>query len=44
VIVPLAITLSIIRLDLSLKFLLVGPVVVALCFLVGYGVRKLPVL
>jgi glucan biosynthesis protein C len=42
-IVPLALALSGIRLDLSLKFLLVAPVTVALCFLIGHGVRKLPV-
>jgi len=42
-IVPLALALSGIRLDLSLKFLLVTPIAVALCFLVGYMVRKLPV-
>jgi glucan biosynthesis protein C len=42
-IVPLALALSGVRLDLSLKFLLVAPVAVALCFLVGHGVRKLPV-
>jgi glucan biosynthesis protein C len=42
-IVTLAIALSGIRLDLSLKFLLVAPVAVLLCFLVGHLVRKLPV-
>jgi glucan biosynthesis protein C len=42
-IVPLALALSGIRLDLSLKFLLVAPLAVALCFLGGHGVRKLPV-
>jgi membrane-bound acyltransferase YfiQ involved in biofilm formation len=42
-IVPLALALSGIRLDLSLKFVLVAPVAVALCFLVGCVVRKLPV-
>ena len=42
-IVPLALALSGIRLDLSLKFLLVAPLAVTLCFLVGYLVRKLPV-
>jgi glucan biosynthesis protein C len=41
-IVPLALALSGIRLDLSLKFVLVAPVAVALCFLVGHYVRKLP--
>ena len=43
VIVPLALGLSGIRLGLSLKFLLVTPLAVALCFLIGHGVRKLPV-
>ena len=43
VIVPLALALSGIRLDLSLKFVLVAPVAVALCFLVGHVIRKLPV-
>jgi glucan biosynthesis protein C len=43
-IVPLAIALSSIRLDLSFKFVLVAPVAVTLCFLVGHLVRKLPVL
>jgi glucan biosynthesis protein C len=42
-IVPLAIALSGIRLDLSIKFVLVAPVAVVLCFLVGHLVRKLPV-
>ena len=42
-IVPLALALSGIRLDLSLKFVLVAPLAVALCFLVGYVIRKLPV-
>jgi hypothetical protein len=42
VIVPLALGLSDIPLSLDLKFLLVSPVAVALCFLVGYYVRKLP--
>jgi glucan biosynthesis protein C len=42
-IVPLALALSGIRLDLSLKFLLVAPLAVALCFSIGYLVRKLPV-
>ena len=42
-IVPLALVLSDIQLDLSLKFLLVAPVAVVFCFLIGHGVRKLPV-
>ncbi|MCX6028959.1 MAG: acyltransferase [Chloroflexi bacterium] len=41
-IVPLALALSGIQLGLSLKFALLSPVAVALCFLVGYAVRKLP--
>jgi surface polysaccharide O-acyltransferase-like enzyme len=41
-IVPLALALSSIRLDPGLKFLLVAPMAVALCFLVGHLVRKLP--
>jgi glucan biosynthesis protein C len=44
VIVPLALALSGIRLNLGLKFILVAPVAVALCYLVGYYVRKLPLL
>jgi glucan biosynthesis protein C len=44
IIVPLALALSGIRLDLSLKFVLVAPLAVALCFLGGHLVRKLPVL
>lgn len=42
VIVPLALALSVVQLNLGLKFLLVTPLAVALCFLVGYGVRLLP--
>jgi peptidoglycan/LPS O-acetylase OafA/YrhL len=42
VIVPLAIVLSPIKMELALKFILVTPLAVALCFLVGYAVRKLP--
>lgn len=42
IIVPLAILLSPIRLNLGLKFGLVAPVAVAICFLVGHFVRKLP--
>jgi glucan biosynthesis protein C len=42
-IVPLALALSDIRLDLSLKFLLVAPLAVVFCFLIGHGVHKLPV-
>jgi glucan biosynthesis protein C len=42
-IVPLALALSGIRLNLNLKFVLVAPAAVALCFLIGHLVRKLPV-
>jgi membrane-bound acyltransferase YfiQ involved in biofilm formation len=42
VIVPLAIVLSPIKMEMALKFILVTPLAVALCFLVGYAVRKLP--
>ena len=42
VIVPLAIVLSPLKMDMALKFILVAPLAVALCFLVGYAVRKLP--
>jgi len=38
----LAIALLSIQLDLALKFVLVAPLAVALSFLVGYGVKKLP--
>jgi hypothetical protein len=40
--VLLALALSGIRLDLGLKFLLVAPLAVILCFLVGNLVRELP--
>ena len=42
VIVPLAIALSGLQMPLPLKFVLVTPFAVALCFTVGYYVRKLP--
>ncbi|HSK65797.1 MAG TPA: acyltransferase family protein [Anaerolineales bacterium] len=42
VIVPLALLLSGIHMNLSLKFLLVSPVALALCYLLAYGLRKLP--
>jgi hypothetical protein len=42
VIILLAIALSSIRLDLALKYILVAPLAVSLCFLVGYVVKKLP--
>jgi glucan biosynthesis protein C len=42
VIVPLAIALSGLHMNLALKFLLVSPLALVLCFAVGYHVRKLP--
>jgi hypothetical protein len=42
VIVLLALALSGIRMNMALKFILVSPVAVGLCFLVGYGAKKLP--
>jgi hypothetical protein len=42
VIILLAIALSSIRFDLALKFVLVAPLAVALSFLVGYAVKRLP--
>ena len=42
-IILLAIALSSIKLDLALKFVLVAPVAVALSFLVGYVVKRLPI-
>ncbi|HEX5836498.1 MAG TPA: acyltransferase [Anaerolineales bacterium] len=41
VIVPLALLLSGIHMNLSLKFLLVAPIALALCYLLAYGLRKL---
>ncbi len=41
-IIMLAIALSSIKLDLALKFVLVAPLAVALSFLVGYAVKRLP--
>ena len=41
-IVLLALALSGVHWEMGIKFLLVGPVAVALCFLVGHLVRKLP--
>ena len=41
IIVPLALALSGIVLNLGLKFILVAPVAVALCYLVAYLVRKI---
>jgi len=42
VIVPLALALSGLQLNLGLKFVLVAPVAIALCYLVAYYARKLP--
>jgi glucan biosynthesis protein C len=42
IIVPLALALSGIRMNLSLKFLLVAPVAIALSFLIAYALRKVP--
>ncbi len=44
IIVPLALALSGIQLNLGLKLLLVAPVAVALCYLSAHYVRKLPLL
>jgi len=41
-IVPLAIALSGLRVSLMLKFVLVAPLAVVLCFAVGYAIRRLP--
>ena len=43
-IVPMALTLSDVRLSLEWKFMLFAPLAVALCFLVGYFVRLIPVI
>lgn len=42
VIVPLALLLSGIQMNLSLKFIVVAPIAVTLCYLVAYGLRKVP--
>ena len=42
IIVPLALALSGVALNLSLKFVLVAPLAVTLCYLVAYLVRKIP--
>ena len=42
IIVPLALALSDIRINLSLKFLFVAPIAVSLCYLVAYAIRKIP--
>lgn len=43
VITLLALALLSIKLDLALKFVLVAPLAVSLCFLVGYTVKQLPI-
>jgi fucose 4-O-acetylase-like acetyltransferase len=40
IIVPLALALSGIQMNLSLKFLLMAPIAVTLCYLVAYALRK----
>ena len=42
IIVWLALALSGIQMNLGLKFILVAPLAVALCYLVAYLVRKIP--
>jgi glucan biosynthesis protein C len=42
IIVPLALALSGIQLNLSVKYLIVAPIAVAPCYLVAYGLRKVP--
>jgi glucan biosynthesis protein C len=42
VIVPLALVLSDIQMNLSLKYLLVAPIAVMLSYLVAYGLRRVP--
>jgi glucans biosynthesis protein C len=42
IIIPLPLTLSDIKMNLSLKFLLVAPIAIVLCYLTAYGLRKLP--
>jgi len=42
VIVPLALALSGIHMNLSLKYLLVAPIAVSLCYLTAYALRKVP--
>ena len=42
VIVPLALALSGITLNLGLKFILVAPLAITLCYLVAYLIRKIP--
>lgn len=42
IIIPLALALSGIKMNLSLKFLLVAPIAIVLCYLIAFGLRKLP--
>jgi glucan biosynthesis protein C len=42
IIVPLALALSGLQINLGLKFILVAPVALALCYLVAYSIRKVP--
>lgn len=42
VIVPLALVLSGIQMDLTLKFLFVAPIAVSLCYLVAHALRRVP--
>jgi glucan biosynthesis protein C len=42
IIVPLALALSGMEQNLSVKYLVVAPIAVALCYLVAYGLRKVP--
>lgn len=42
IIVPLALALSDIQMNLNLKFLFVAPIAVSLCYLVAYALRKVP--
>ena len=42
VIIPLALALSGLQMDLSLKFLLVAPVALTLCYFVAYTLRRIP--
>jgi len=43
IIVPLALSLSDIHMNLSLKFLLVAPIAIVLCYLITYGLLKIPI-
>jgi glucan biosynthesis protein C len=43
IIVPLALALSDIQMNLSLKFLLVAPIAIVLCYLIAYGLLKIPI-